>query len=73
MLGVTVCGIPHGVDAGDARGVDVERASGQIFQSNLLAYFNSAAHRDIFCNSSQCLRTKCQIFNNFVNSREFDH
>lgn len=51
MPGVTVCGFLHGKDVGEASGVDVERATGQVSQSDLETQFKPADQQDAMQNT----------------------
>lgn len=47
-LECTICRLLHWKDAGQANRIDVELATCQISQSDLLEYFNSTAHKRSF-------------------------
>lgn len=51
MPGVTVCGFLHGEDVGEANGVDVERATGQVSQSDLETQFKPTNQQDAMQNT----------------------
>lgn len=48
--GVTVCGFLNGKDVGEASGVDVERATGQVSQSDLETQFKPADQQEAMQN-----------------------